>query len=467
MNRLSLLLIAVAWQTSLACPAGAADLHVDSVSGDDTGDGLARPVRTLARAIRLAQPGDTIHLKPMVYHDWAAFFDKSGEPGQPITLEGHGATLEGCDPLDPAGWVEVSPGLYRHDDLLPLTDAIIDRWFFLWDEKLNRMNRCSKGPSEPLKPPSDLRPGEWTFVKDAERTRAARKGYINGSFFVRLPAGQSLADAKIQVPYRPAGVLIHGKSRHLVIRNLTSTHPYNDGFNLSDCRDIVFENIRAVDCGDDGISAHGDCLYRVDGFTSIGNATGICDTGDSETTYCRVLIRDCLGFDLFFLDTGRYTLKDSKIHSSATRALYLQGRDKPAAPCSVTLDNVLLVREGTANEIRVSANCRLTARRTTFLNLDLQATGGDLDLERCIIGGTVPSAPPRKPRLHLWKDATWRGLGNWYDVDEIRIDRTSFRADAFPALRQLTLSDRDSLWPPLEKGAAADNGIGAISGRLP
>lgn len=467
MNRLSLLLIFVAWQTFLACLAGAADLHVDPVSGVDTDDGFARPLKTIAQAIRLAKPGDTIHLRPMVYHDWAAFFDKSGEPGRPITLEGHGATLEGCDPLVTAGWNEVSPGLYRHDDLLPLTDAIIDRWFFLWDGKLNRMNRCSKGPSEPLKSPDALQPGEWTFVKDAGRTKAARAGYIHGSFFLRLPAGQPLADAKIQIPYRPAGVLIHGKSRHLVIRNLTSTHPYNDGFNLSDCREIIFENIRAIDCGDDGISAHGDCLYRVDGFTSIGNATGICDTGSSETTYRRVSIRDCLGFDLFFLDNGRYTLSDSIIHSSATRALYLQGPDKPAAPCCLTLDNVLFQRERTVDEIRVSANCRLTARRSTFLNLDLQATGGDIDFSRCLIGGTIPSTPPRKPRVHLWKDATWRGRGNWYDVDEFRIIHTSRRAEAFATLRQLTLSDQDSQWPPPHPGASQTNDVGAILERLP
>ncbi|MDB5352046.1 MAG: hypothetical protein JWN86_3293 [Planctomycetota bacterium] len=403
----------------------------------------------------------------MVYHDWAAFYNKSGEPDRPIAIDGHGATLEGCDPLDPAGWVEVSPGQYRHDDLLPLTDAIIDRWFFLWDGKLNRMNRCSKGPSEPLKSPGDLQPGEWTFVKDAGRTKAARAGYIHGSFFLRLPAGQSLADAKILIPYRPAGVLIQGTSRHLVIRNLTSTHPYNDGFNLSDSRDIVLENIRAVDCGDDGISAHGDCLYRVDGFTSTGNATGICDTGSSETTYRRVFIRDCLGFDLFFTDTGRYALIDSVIRSSATRAIYLQGRDKPAAPCCLTLDNVLIQRERTVDEIRVSANCRLTARRATFLNLDLQATGGDIHVESCLIGGTVPSSPPRKPRLHLWKDASWRGRGNWYDVDEIRIAHTSFRADDFATLRQLTLSDQDSHWPPPNAGAVRNRSVGAIPERLP
>ncbi|MFM9961519.1 MAG: DUF1565 domain-containing protein [Planctomycetaceae bacterium] len=87
---------------SLVLPSavGASDLHVDPLAGDDAHDGAARPVKTIARAIRLAQPGDTIHLRPVTYRDWAGFFDKSGEPGKPITLEGHGATLDGSDPLD-------------------------------------------------------------------------------------------------------------------------------------------------------------------------------------------------------------------------------------------------------------------------------------------------------------------------------------------------------------------------------
>lgn len=442
-------------------PLLASDLHVDPTNGDDALDGATQPVKTIARAIRLAQPGDTIHLRPMTHRDWAGFFDKSGEPGKPITIDGHGATLDGCDPLDPNGWVEVEPELFRHDDLLPLTDAIIDRWFFVMDGQLNRMRRCSKGPSEPLKLPADLKPGEWTFVKDADRTKAARAGYINGSFWLRLPPGQSLADAKIEVPVRTAGVLIRGTSSHIVVKNLTATRPYNDGFNLSDSRDCVFENIRAIDCGDDGISAHGECRYRVDGFTSTGNATGICDTGHSETTYRRVLIRDCIGFDLFFLDTGTYSISDSVVISSAAKAVYLQGRDAPAEPCRLTLDNVLIRRERSENEVRVSANCVLIARRVTFLNLDLQATGGSIEFDRCVLGGTVATKTPRKPQMHLWKDAAWRGQRNLFDLSSLRVAQSSFTQSAFADFQKLVGSDADSRWEAVSLDALPTDGIGS------
>jgi hypothetical protein len=66
----------------LACGAFGRDIHV----GTDT--------KTIAGAIKKAQPGDTIHLQPIVYHDYAGFYAKQGEPGKPITLDGHGATLE-------------------------------------------------------------------------------------------------------------------------------------------------------------------------------------------------------------------------------------------------------------------------------------------------------------------------------------------------------------------------------------
>ncbi len=359
------------------CAASAGESHARDirVGGD---------AKTIAEAIKVAEPGDTIHLEAKVYRDYAGFFAKKGAPGKPITLDGHGATLDGSEPIDPAKWREVSPGLFANDELLRLDDAVMQRWFFLWDGKMNLMGRTSKGRSAPLKKPDELEPGEWTFGKDPSREKPPSK-QIYGTFFLKRPAGQKLADANIRAPMRSAGVQLGGDNAHLVIRNITATHVYNDGFNIhGDCRDVVFENIRAIECGDDGISAHESAEYRVDGLVSIGNSTGITDTVAAHTSYNRVFIAGCHGYDLFFLDDGRYKLTNAVVLSSAQNPFVLTGRDDKRA--ELTMDNVLIRRIGPAKNAEVMKTALLTAKRVTFENLELNARG-EVKFENCVING--------------------------------------------------------------------------------
>ena len=363
---------------SVLCPMLCArDIHV------------GKDAPTIAHAIKAAQPGDTIHLEPKIYRDYAGFYGKKGEPGKPITLDGHGATLEGSDPLDPAQWKEVSPGLFAADNLLPsLNDALIGRWFFLFDGRMQLMNRTSKGRSAPFKKPGELQPGEWTFVKDPAREKPPSK-QIYGTFFVRLAPDTKLADAGIFVPVRSAGVQFSGDNAHLVIKNITATHPYNDGFNIhGDCRDCVFENIRAIECGDDGISAHESAQYRVDGLVSIGNSTGITDTGTAQTSYRNIYLARNIGFDLYFLDEGRYSIINAMVLSSAQNPLTITGR--ATGDCRMKMDNVFIRRLTGPRTGQVALHATLEARNCTFENLDIQVTG-TATWTNCLIDGK--SAP--------------------------------------------------------------------------
>ena len=347
-------------------------LPISSLLAHDIHVGKEAP--TIHAAIKMAVAGDTIHLEPKVYRDYAGFYMKKGEPGKPITLDGHGATLEGSDPIDPAKWREVSPGLFANDDLLPgLSDAAIGRWFFLFDGKMQLMGRTSKGRSAALKKPEELQSGEWTFVKDPSREKPPSKA-IFGTFYLKLAAGQTLADAKIFAPMRSAGVQFGGDNAHLVIKNLTATHPYNDGFNIhGDCRDVVFENIRAIECGDDGISAHESAKYRVDGFVSIGNSTGICDTGTAHTSYNRVFIAECIGFDLYFLDNGRYKLTNAVIFSKAQNPFTVTSREDQH--CELEMDNVLFRRLVEPRKALIAKTAVLRAKRLTMENITFDARG--------------------------------------------------------------------------------------------
>ena len=344
-------------------------------------------VKTIHDAIKLAQPGDTIHLQPIIYHDYAGFYGKKGAPGQPITLDGHGATLEGSDPLDPAKWKEVSPGLFANDELVParnLDDAVLMRWFFLWDGKMNLMGRTSKGRKAPFKNLEDLQPGEWTFVEDKSREQSGSKR-IAGTFYVKIPAGLKLADAHIRAPLRSAGVQLSGDNAHLVIKNLTCTHPYNDGFNIhGDCRDVVFENIRAIECGDDGISAHESAEYRVDGLVSIGNSTGIADTVKAHTSYNHVFIAGIHAMDLLFIMNGRYKVENAVILSSSEHPLSFSARDDEH--CELCLDNVLIRRLGKPEPLLAQKNTLLRAKRVTLENTDVLVKG-EAQFDDCLING--------------------------------------------------------------------------------
>jgi hypothetical protein len=369
------------------------DYFVDPTAGDDHANGLAAkvdgangPIKTIARGLKFAQPGDTVHLAPAVYRETAVFNNRSGEEGKPITLDGHDATLEGSDPLNPDDWPEISPGLFRNDHLLRLDDAVIQRWFFLWDGKMNHMGRSSKGLRPDFKKPEDLQPGEWTFVKDDSR-KQPDSAQIFGAFYVKLPPGQKLAEAHIAAPMRSAGVQMSGINKWLVMRNLIATHVYNDAYNIhGSSRDCVFENIRALECGDDGISAHDDCQFRVHGLVSIGNSTGIADTGDSLTEYDHVFIRDCLGIDLLFVGTNHHAIHNGVVLSSAHTALSLSGTVGVEQVCSLTLDNVFIRRETAPTEARIGKGGALDAQHVTMLGCHLVVADGAVTLHDAVFG---------------------------------------------------------------------------------
>ena len=281
----------------------------------------------------------------------------------------------------------MSPGLFANDNLIARNDdAIIGRWFFLWNGKMNHMGRTSKGRMTPFKKPEELQADEWTFIKDPSREKPPSK-QIYGTFFIKLPPGQELADANIRAPMRSAGVQMSGDNAHLVIKNITARHVYNDGFNIhGDCHACRFENIRAIECGDDGISAHESAEYSVDGLVSIGNSTGITDTVAAHTSYNRVFIADCLGHDLFFLDDGRYKVTNAIVLSSSQNPFVVTGRDDKRA--ELIIDNVLLRRlVEHSSPAQVMRNALLTASRFTIENLPTDWRG-EVRFDNCLINGT-------------------------------------------------------------------------------
>lgn len=436
---------------------GGRSIHVDPIRGDDKNDGMAAPVRSIARAVRVAQPGDTIHLTPATYFESIDLSGKHGEPGRPITLDGHGAILDGSEAVNLAEWESMGDGLYRKAKLMPrMEDATLSRWFFLWDDKMNRMSRCSKGPSQPLKKPTGLLAGEWTYVKE------------ESSFYVKLPSDKSSDSVRIRYPMRSNGVACSREGSHLVVRNITATHVHNDGFNIHGAqRGLVFENIAAIECGDDGFSAHEDGDCRIDGFVSMGNATGLCDTGTSRTYYRNVFIKDCIGFDLYFIGL-EHSLENAIIESSAARAFHLDGfRLSGGQTCALRMRNVLMQRVGGGpNELRIGRGGVLDAERCTISNLHIQVTpGGNAAIRKSVINGEP------KPEVILWTNSLWRSEENVYDIAFWKVGQQVFAAGKLEDFRRLmggetgsrelsaneaTLADAAATSPTTPAAAGAD-----------
>jgi hypothetical protein len=408
----------------LTVPGLAADYYVHPRNGNDAADGSKdHPLKSIAMGIKWAKPGDTVHLFPTVYRETPVFHNRDGNPGSPITLDGHGVVIEGSDPLVAEQWTEVTPGsgLYKHDKLLRTDDAVIGRWFFLFDGKMQHMGRTSKGPQAKLKKPEELEPGEWTWVHDPAREETKSTGKP-GTFYVRIAPGTKLADAHIAAPMRSAGVQFSGKNSNIVVRNLIATHVYNDGCNVhGTTRSCLLENFAAIECGDDGFSAHEDAEFDIVNFVSIGNSTGLCDTVSSITRYKNVYIRDCLGYDVFFIGDSPHRMENAIIESSAARAFEVsQHVDRAQNGLSaVTLKNVLIRHtpgSGTApasREVHVSRHGQLTADHCTFDRLNFTVSpGGEAALEHCLITGNP------KPTIKVAQDAKYRNESEGPGADE-------------------------------------------------
>lgn len=144
-------------------------------------------------------------------------------------------------------------------------------------------------------------------------------------------------------------------------------------------------DIQAVKCGDDGIGAHESAQYRVRGLVSNGNLTGICDTGTAETHYAQVLIRDCVGFDLYFPAAGRYRLRGAVVLSSALQPLAVSGLE--ARSYTLDLENAWIRRASASLEASIGKTGALLAARCTFENLSVHEPTRAA-LQHCRVHGT-------------------------------------------------------------------------------
>lgn len=333
------------------------------LNGRDSNAGTeAAPLATVQAAVKLAQSGDVVHLGPpgAVYRQAVSFVGKTN-----VTLDGHGVTLDGSDPLPTDGWETVSEGLRR----LRLRRPAMDRHLLTFDGRTEHMGRTQSNTTKPFPKPEELQEGQFVFVTIDDK---------DGWLYVRGAA------KVLEWSTRVNGVATGGENRGLVIKNLNARRFLNDAFNIhAKGYDLTFEKIDGYDCFDEGFSAHEACTCKITEGRFWGCENAIADVNDSETDYLRCEFRQSIGVDVLFAGK-RHSLVDCRIiNTPGSTALTGSARGDKEKNFTLLLERVTITSTDPAKKptVRISDGT-ITVRESDFRNVNWNATGADVKLDK-------------------------------------------------------------------------------------
>jgi hypothetical protein len=243
----------------LAVEAHGRDIFVDNRSGDDTltgrsagGEGTGNgPVRTIAKATRLATPGDRIVLANSgePYREQVTL--QGGKcsglgPDSPFVLEGNGALIDGTTEVPDEAWQLVGKGIFRFGPLLKSHQTL-----FIENAPVVR---------------SPVRRGE-----PLPRLEPLQCSLVNGWVYLRTEEGA------VPQQYHPwcagmqTGITLYDV-RDVVVRNLVVRGFALDGVNAhDDAFNVLLDSVVSSDNGRSGISVGGASHVRIIGCQAAGN----------------------------------------------------------------------------------------------------------------------------------------------------------------------------------------------------
>jgi len=379
---LSLLLV-VAGGVAAGTPDGTAhgrEIFVNIEAGDDANLGTAaEPLATAQRAVNLATSGDTIHLLPegSLYRQMIAFRGKSG-----ITIDGHGVTLTGADPLPSEGWEPLGDRLHRRR-VKTVRVGRRPRHLLIVGGRAERMGRSpTVRPDFP--DPQGLSEGQFSWKEIDEQ---------EGWLYVR-------GDVQgLEWSVRPAGLLTTGRNRDVTVRNLNARHALNDGFNVhGDARGMRFSHVTGYENYDEGFSAHDTCQCWIEDGRFWGNDNAVYDVDTADTYYRRCEFRDSVSVEVGFAG-GDHRLDDCRIVAAGRVAFRLgpgtrpeEPRDKPLATCRLA---GVEIRSADASSRAVEIQDDVAAEL-----IDCKLAGVELRLGKCMLNGrntTLDGRPWQAP----------------------------------------------------------------------
>ena len=273
----ALLCGAIVCLTTLTVSAGT--IFVDNVGGDDRFDGTAAtrdsgrvgPVRTLHRAVRLANFGDTI----VIANEGQPYYESltltggkhSGNATVPFRVIGNGATLSGLWSVPTECWRQHDGNVWSFEP--------IHKGHYLLRKDGRKLEQVEVGSY--LEQPVGLPAGKFAVYK--------------GRVFYKPERGEDIQEHSFDMAQRTTGVSLYGV-RNVIIRDLNVQHFRVDGLNAhSLCRDVVVNNLTSTHNGRSGLTV----------------------AGSSSIVFRRCDVKDNLIDSLRIMERGEADLQDSEL----------------------------------------------------------------------------------------------------------------------------------------------------------
>ena len=260
---------------SLASTAFARDIHVNNLAGDDRADGKASqtvagvsgPVRSIAKALRLAEAGDRIVLANTgrAYHESLSLTGSrhGGSPVSPFVIEGNGAVLEGATDVPAGAWQHHRPDVFYFQPA-----GLGYQQLFLQGRPAIRRPTTHADVSLP-----PLEPLEWCFAR--------------GKIFFRVENGRLPDDYDLGYCQLRTGITLY-HVRDVIIKDLFVQGFQFDGIAASDgVRGARIEGVTCRGNGRSGISVSGASTVEITGCVLGANGDSQLRSEDFGQTFVR------------------------------------------------------------------------------------------------------------------------------------------------------------------------------------
>ncbi len=253
--------------------AAARNIFVDNVGGDDRHNGLhaenrgdvTSPVRTIAKALRLAQAGDRIVLAKsrQPYRECVSLVGTrhSGTARlTPFVFDGNGATLDGSAAIPADGWTHFRDNIFRFRPKTLIQPVLFRGGRSLAPRPL---------PRETAYPPK-LQPLEWCAIE--------------GTIYFAIEPTRLPPDYKLSYAALPTGITLY-QVEQVVIRNLTVRGFQADGVAAAvGARNIILDHVTCTANGQSGVSVRGGAQVDIESCKLAGNGQSqLLTLADSET----------------------------------------------------------------------------------------------------------------------------------------------------------------------------------------